>query len=58
MEKSDKEALKEQKNKEKQDAIEKATEQHYQQKVKDGNKGGAIDRLKVWLDNTPFKSNN
>ena len=53
-----KEAAKEQKNKEKQEAVEKATQENFEAKKRDGSKGTTIDKLKVWLDNTPFKSNN
>ena len=56
--KNEKELQKEAKIKEKQDAIEKECEGFFASKKSGGSKGTAIDQLKVWLDNTPFKSNN
>ena len=57
MDKQDKELLKEQKNKEKQEATDKQIAEAFEQKKRDA-KGSTVDQLKVWLDNTPFKSTN
>ena len=54
--KNEKELQKEQKNKEKQDALEKECDANFA--TKKAAKGSPVEQLKVWLDNTPFKSNN
>ena len=54
----DKAAAKEAKQKEKQDAIEKETQEAFAVKQKSKGQGSPLDQLKVWLDNTPFKSQN
>ena len=56
--KNEKELEKERKNKEKQDALEKECEANFASKKSSGSSGSPVDQLKVWLDNTPFKSNN
>ena len=58
MDKNEKELEKERKNKEKQDGIDKECDGQFATKKSSGSSGSAIDQLKVWLDNTPFKSNN
>ena len=54
--KSDKEAQKMLKNYERQQALEKQVTEDYEAKTKNGKSGTALDQLKVWLDNAPFKS--
>ena len=38
--------------------IEKETETIFSQKKEQTKSGNAIDQLKIWLDNTPFRSQN
>ena len=58
MDKNEKELEKERKNKEKQDGIDKECDAAFATKMSSGSSGSPVDQLKVWLDNTPFKSNN
>ena len=58
MDKNEKELEKERKNKEKQDGIDKECDANFAAKKSSGSSGSPVDQLKVWLDNTPFKSNN
>ena len=56
--KADKEAAKAAKNAEKLQQVENQVEADFAEKNKNGKSGSPIDQLKIWLDNTPFKSQN